>query len=515
MFIINNIEDQILLLTLAKIPSNLLVNQPYNDLSKYFSYTEQLMKFFIYTFHFLFGINYLNVLILVAIFMNLLFSYFLFKRFKYGYLYAILFSFSSYFWLHLGTHISLSQLWLYPLLFILLNKKYKNLYFELIYFSLYLLFSIFISNYIGFILLIYFCHFLLFDLIVSFFKTHKINFNKIFFLLITIFIVGSGSLLVFKAYKNSMNYLELNSLDTRPLEDFFTFSSRPWYFLISSPKSLIYSQFSTQALDNIKSTGYFLADDYFNGEHPASFFGYVLLLTFFVVSGYILYKGSNEQKLNLYKYWFINICLFLFMMPPFFTLAGITIYTPGWLIYKFFPMFRTTVRMSVLILLNILLVLAPFFDDLSRKYPKKHLLIFTFVTFLTGLTLLETFIPVKIQFLDTPPQVYSYIGENHAGTNFVVYPYPKNQEALFWVDVHKSYLLNIRMYKKGDFDSEIFTKALNTDKGLLDLKNRKVDYLIAFKDISNEDLNFFQNNKTQTLNLEKEFDDSYLFKVLK
>jgi len=74
----------------------------------------------------------------------------------------------------------------------------------------------------------------------------------------------------------------------------------------------------------------------------------------------------------------------------------------------------------------------------------------------------------------------------------VVYPYSQADEAFFWIDTHKGYLLNVRGYKDADYNSEELTKSLPTEEGIATLKILGGKYLVVYKNlISPEDLQFF------------------------
>lgn len=521
MLVLGPLEDQISFLVLAKIPFASIAKFPYAYILKTFvdpfSSSEPFTFLVAILLKFLFGINYLTVFIGITLLLNTVVSYLFFKRFKFGFLYSLIFSFSSYLWLHLGTHMSLSQLWLYPLFLIILfySHSYKGSIVKIVLLmSSFLAFSVFVSNYIGFFILLYFCLDSIWQFGVSYFEHKKLNFKYLGFVLATLIISGLSIFVMKNNFVESRQLVNLPS-PYRTIEDFFYFSTRPWYPLIPSPKHLVYGDFSMGILSSIASSGNFLTDDYFIGEHGAAFFGYFLSLTFLVVSLYILYKGIMEQKLPLLKYWFINICLFLLMLPPYFTLSGFTFYTPGYLVYLIFPMFRTLIRMSVLIQFNILIVIGMFFSDFSKNHPQKKFAITLFVFLLAILTIFETFIPLKIRNMDTSPEVYSYMGANYQASKFVVYPYDKTNEAIFWIDAHKSYLLNPRMYNKDGFDSESFTTGLNTVAGLSEITNALLDadYLVVFKGINDADVSLFLSS-TDFLILEKEFSDAYLFRIV-
>ncbi len=197
-------------------------------------------------------------------------------------------------------------------------------------------------------------------------------------------------------------------------------------------------------------------------------------------------------------------------MPPFFTVSGITFYTPGWLIYKIFPVFRVTARFSIIVHLLLLLLLAKNVEYLNALYIKTKRLIVTFIPMLAFLTIFETFVPIRVAKIDQPPEVYTYLSQLPSGTaNFAVYPYNRTDDAFFWLPIHKQLLVNPRDYKV-NFNSELFTDSLITYEGIAEYKKMGGGYIVVFKN------NHMQNEFTNLGNvgLIFEFDDSYLYKTL-
>ena len=133
---------------------------------------------------------------------------------------------------------------------------------------------------------------------------------------------------------------------------------------------------------------------------------------------------------------------------------------------------------------------------------------------LTIITLIETFIPFELVKKDIPPTVYSYLNKNTPeNTMFAVYPNNSTLDAMYWIYSHKRFLINPKYYSSESMVSEEFTENLNTEEGLDKLLELNGEYLIVFKNVSEEDKEIFENNSK--IKLVNEFDDSYLFKVEK
>jgi len=80
------------------------------------------------------------------------------------------------------------------------------------------------------------------------------------------------------------------------------------------------------------------------------------------------------------------------------------------------------------------------------------------------------------------PKVYKYIGEINESKPFVVFPYSKTRMATFWVKEHGKPLINPWGYSIAStgFDSEKFTKSLDTCEGISDARSRGAEYLVYF-----------------------------------
>ena len=312
----------------------------------------------------------------------------------------------------------------------------------------------------------------------------------------------------------------------RSLEDFQNFSARPWYYLLPPLKNPRLGGVTGPVLDWLENDwGYFLADDYFPWEHGANYLGWANLLVFayawyWVIRSVKVERGKNRLKLRVKEGTFkreelwtiltfslLVLTLFLFSLPPFFTFSGLTIYTPGWLIYKFFPMFRVTARLGVLILLGVLVVvgcgLLAVRRRLVARLPRRPAawaasLVFT-VYFL--FTLVEFYVPLSVDNVSQTPAVYQWLsgqtelvdfdffGPNgqpgHYSGPLIVAEYPlAGAEELFWVTRHEKAIINLRDYQSAafGFDAKSFSKTLASPAGLSLARSYGVSYLIYHRD---------------------------------
>ncbi|MDD5606855.1 MAG: hypothetical protein PHN37_03285 [Candidatus Pacebacteria bacterium] len=511
MIVIGGLDDQLGFLVWSKVSNGFFrVGDSYSFYSRFLTdYThpwqsnQPVWAFALSVFGTIFKENAQLFFVLFTLFLNLYFSYKFFKAYKYGWVYTLLFSFSTFSWVHMGIHLSLSQLWLIPLFLIYLRKiteeasSAKNI----LQLGIVIAFSVSISNYIGFFNLLY----LSFFVFLSFIRYRDIKFIwvylKVLFISLSLtafFLFPFFSATYIDSSDRHQNLAGTNYTLKRPYEDFFYFSSRPWYFFTPPVKNPWIGGFGKTMVDKISSTGYFLGLNYFAGEHSANYFGVVFLVTTVVLSFYSFFvkKFPVEEKRRIILLWLTNLIIVSFMMPPFLTLSGLKIYTPGYLVYLLFPMFRVTARLSVFLLFNLLFILSYIISHLHEIYPKKRKFIRYFVVLLVAVTLFETYIPIKIQKHSQPPEVYSFIGESYSKVNLIVYPYNESKKAFFWINVHDSYLINVRDFADDSFESEKFTKELVTKEGFENAVLIENLYLVVNKEASEEDIDFLKEQST-------------------
>lgn len=511
--IVGGLGDQLTTLVWSRISDISILSFPiYEKLFFEFLYplktNQPLLWLFLSKVLRLLGSNSYNIFIVFTLLANFFVAYLLFKRFNYSYIYAILYTFSSYFWVHLGVHPALMQIWLYPLFIqFLLKDKYTMRHYILL--AAIITLSISISNYIGFFLLIFFT---LYSFIKFVLVKQDIRQIKRYFIVVVLSGVVSSLFLV--PYISNVYLASSNNKHTavRGYEDFVSFSSRPWYYFLPPVDNPFLGDVSEEVLGNLEKTSYFLADDYFPAEHQASFFGNTLLLFIFTSLIYVVIKRGRLKTLKkeLFLWLLIIGVLVSITMPPFFTVSGVTIFTPGWLVAKLFPIFRVTTRASVLILLCLLYILGLLVETTKKLIVNKKLyIVMLHIVFI--LTLFETFIPLKITKYTDSPRVYSQLKMISNKDYFAAYPYSLNNEAFFWVIEHENALINPRGYKAVNFDSERFTKSLALDSGLEEMSSKGVKYLVVGKNISSIELAHFL--ASDTLTLQSETDNHLLFEV--
>ncbi|HSX39796.1 MAG TPA: hypothetical protein VLI92_04390 [Candidatus Saccharimonadales bacterium] len=454
-----------------------------------------------------------NLVLILGFVLSLLVSYkFFHQKFSISISVCLtgMFVFSTYFFEQVKEHGELSQLWIVPLFFIILNKiLVERRFFKLILYGLVIASLGLFSNYYGFFIVLTLGSSGLFYL-VKYIKFKELqNLVKIKNIFITLFICGVAFFIILFPYVKSYFNPQQNTNQSeyklvRNYSDFFIFSSRPWYYVLPSIRNPSFGFLSKNILERLQATHYFLFNNYFPEEHGGSFVGWVVIALF-------LYSLFNKRtRSNSHYYIFLIVILFLFSMPPFFTLLGVKIPTLGILVSTFFKMFRTTARLAIFILLLMLYVSGFTLTQIEKRLPQAVFILFLVLVLVFNVS--QTYVPVRVTNVTKIPEVYSYI-LNNTNKDAIVVAYPDDARnlALFWMMFYQRRLINPRDYVINDFDSNKFTTALDTEAGLKKAKDLQSNYLIVSKNTLPADILFFSSSSR--IKLVKSFSDSYLYQL--
>jgi len=366
------------------------------------------------------------------------------------------------------------------------------------------------SNYYGFFCFVLVCFWYLFDLI-----SKKISFKDflkkiILFatpvllgILIFFFPLLKSNLPILGSYSKEQSQEQTSEKTTvyRPIEDWYNLSFRPWYFFIPPKSSVFFGDFSKNIHQKIENTGYYLADDYMEEEMAGSYMGWHFLLGLGVVAVLLLLKKYKNIEFktfqNVYKNkemitrsFFIIFCILLISGPPSFTIHGVEIYTPTYLLYYIVPVFRTLVRWAVVIYLFVLIINSFLVQDLYNLMKTKLQKILFIVAFL-GLNFVIFAIKIPVININKPPEEIAFVKEKYPeSVPYAVYP-KGDYYSIFWIISHEDLLINpvnFINYETG-FDSNEFSKKLITEEGIQEFLKQNPKYLIYYPEkISDEDM---------------------------
>lgn len=451
-----------------------------------------------------------NLIVLGGLALNFLFALRFFKQ-LFGRFIALLlattFVFSPYLAYQGRSHFDLLQVW--PVIWFFHTLFFSQSHHKPIYLGLLLALTTGISSYLGYFTGLASALYLGFSFLTAQGKREalKTSLPKVFkalavFLLTTI---------VFMLPYLKSNYLTPrvrieNAVDAkavnRPFEDFVIFSSRPWYYLLPSVDNPFFGQMSQRLLDRLASTNNYLTQNYFKAEHSASFLGWVTILVALIgVAGVSSRTPQTPHPLphtRLTLPLLLTICgLVILTIPPAVSINGLQIYTPSYLLFKAFPMFRVLSRMGIIIMLFTLTFAGYGYKTLSDFLLKKNIgltIVRWVLSLLTLFSVAQLYVPPKITHVGTPPRIYSYLGQmDPLKSPVVVYPYNKTNEAIFWLTTHQKALINPRSYsyKATNFDSEVFTNLLKTTRGLEHAKTLGARYLVYFYETNQKESSDF------------------------
>jgi hypothetical protein len=463
-----------------------------------------------------------NVVVVLSVALALVASFWFFKHFlKSGFisvLCSFIFVFSSYFYYHSKSHLDLIQVWAL-VVFVLTFLKAKT-YLQYFLSGAVLVAVTLISNYLGFVGIVFVSIYCAVDLLLTRgLGDLKKKLISIFVLGLT-FILGAGVFL--------LPYIEINYFSegsqivgvedgdswkivqdagggagedveipqtgflSRPLEDFFVFSSRPWYYFLPSVDNPFLGSASASVIEFLQNSwGYWLTSNYFVSEHSTSYLGYVNLL-FAAVGVYAVYRGgmlsfSLKTKKVLGVLLITAFGLAVVSMPPYFTINLKEYYLPSYFIWKVFPMFRVLSRLGILVLLIELvftgvgfMVFAKFIAGSSRKFKKLG----SFVILIPfTLSLMEFYVPPEITKVEDIPEVYTYIKLNTPEDSVIaVYPLSSSEYTLFWMQEHGRAIINTGKLERPEFGfyPKDFTQKLPTCVGILEARNLGATHILSF-----------------------------------
>lgn len=452
-----------------------------------------------------------NLLIILCLCLVLITSYYLFLHLTknnkpVALIFSLFYSFSAYFISRVFSFTPpLYCTFVFPLILLLFIKNRSPLLLGLLTF-----FSFTLSSYYGFFAFVLIVFWILIPDDTRYFKKIKyigiyaavlLVFMAIFFWKPLISNIPLGGNTNFTAVKQEIARSGSSLAVYRPIENWYSFSFRPWYFFIPPKSSLFFGSVSKQIYDRIAQTGNYLAVNYSDDEMTGVFFGwhfylgaglvlYLLALQRFRKKTYRVFPNVYGNKGIILKSAVVFILILLISGPPSITIHGVEIFTPSYLLYYLVPGFRTLVRwVSVLYLLllviNVYLVL-DLYALMKKNYQKALLLIG-----ILALNFVITAVKLPVLDISRPPEEIAYL-RDVSKDKFSYAVYPKGDYySMFWILSSKKVLINAvgSAGYDNEFDAEKFSKNLITEGGLEDLAKYNVLYLVYYPNkITNADL---------------------------
>lgn len=443
--------------------------------------------------------NILAILYLTLMFMV---SYKMFTSLAGYKLLAVIFSIFSTFSVYnlyrlMSFTTDLYQVFFIPLtLYLLYIKKVKPYYM-----SVFFLFGFGISIYTTYMCMTFTLFWYLSELFLSHKRLRqntKYVARNILAFLFPLFLVGGlvyGSVVIqalpiFASKRSDKELISNMKVKYRPIEDFYNLSFRPWYFVIPPQNSLFFADLSRTIYSRIEDTNYYLADDFTEEEAAGSYLGWHFIIGIVIAYALLLKKRNlNDTEVPLYTHKdllirlaIVSVFILLISHPPVFTVAGFTIYTPTYLIYKVLPVFRTLVRFGAVLYFVTLLINYILVTYLLARFSLKGRV------FIYGLLCLLTFIlmSIKVTYVNmhNPPQEIKFLAEYSAESyKYAVYP-KGDYYSIFWILNHKKQLVNPVDFinSSTNFDANKFSKELLSVDGIDQARSLDAKLLVVYKD---------------------------------
>ncbi len=426
---------------------------------------------FLYLSYFINPIFLWNLFVILFIFLSFYFSYLFFKKTNSRFdstLLSLIWISNSYFSFHSREHLSLLAGFLFPI-YLLINSENSKKYLYLKY--LFLIVSLGISNYIGVFLIFI-------NSVYSIFLYIKNKDKHFLFNLIISMVLCIGLSISLKLYFSDIQ---------RNIDNFKIFSFKPWHFFMQPERAF----FNVYDLNKYLSNSNNILFTYFEAEHSTSFFGFTILILFFIV----IFK---KLKFN-FDYLFLLITTLIITLPPVVTIKSIDIYTPSYLFFLLFDQFRVTSRFNIFSFLLILILISYYFKILKNNF-KNNL-----IKILISLTIfVEIFVPYKISYLETNQEIYKYIREKTpSNSQIIIYPY--NYSNLVFKDMiyFQRKVINPYGYesKENNFSAKNFTQNISCNEIVKNKINLNNLFLLKFEDTASLDS---LNNNYEKIIEEKE-----------
>ena len=295
-----------------------------------------------------------------------------------------------------------------------------------------------------------------------------------------------GVALIFLPYLKRNTYLgDYNNESTmtvyRPIEDWYNFSFRPWYFVIPPGSSLFFGNLHDAFYNKIKSTGNYFTQNYSEDEMAGSYMGWHFVLGALFVLYLLIFKKNSIAELdqeNLKKCFWVILVILLISGPPSLNLFGFRIYTPSYLLYYIVPVFRSLPRWSSVLYLLILIINYPLvvkiYSGIQKRFSKV-----LFVLFFVFLNFVVFAIKIPLINIQNPPEDIVAL-KNLDGHSLVFYP-EADFYSLFWSQVFNKEIINPRNTTIYGQTSKEFTSGLLAGKSLDLLAKSNTKYLIYNK----------------------------------
>ena len=224
-------------------------------------------------------------------------------------------------------------------------------------------------------------------------------------------------------------------------DELLALSSRPWDFVIPSEHHPIFGKYASAFCGWLaeRSGGFESQCTHYSWERNI-YLGFVgILLSLFAL------KNFRKNKKWILIFAALAVLMVWASFPAFMNIKGHRFYFPSYFLHKFTPMFRTYVRLGVVVLLCVAVLAGFGFKFLLEKIKNKKVSVFCFL-FSVFLILLDftNIPPFRYTDLSETPPVYQWLKEQPE--DFIIAEYPKaysEAEAMFFQIIHQKRMATV------------------------------------------------------------------------
>lgn len=264
----------------------------------------------------------------------------------------------------------------------------------------------------------------------------------------------------------------------RDLADLFTYSSRPWDFLIPSTEH----PFLGGLFENFVRTHLHGS----NLPEQTLYFGFFSFLLSLLGVSYYLRNNMPAERARLLRFFVWGaLLMFILSLPPTIPVGDISLPTLSHYSYSIAPMFRAYGRAGIIMFLFVAGIVSICIATIRTRvdglaYNTLILFCFIFIVFEYW-----SISPHSINYVSKPPEIYSWLAEQEGDFMIAIYPMTRHDEFSFftyqfWQRIHRKRMVNgISELDKKPFDIYERVKNLNDDDGMALLKASGVKFVIV------------------------------------
>lgn len=232
---------------------------------------------------------------------------------------------------------------------------------------------------------------------------------------------------------------------TRSPEDRFTFSARPWHYLIPDINHPVLGDVGLRVHRWIwEHPPYYLTERFFPKEHTLYLGCTLLLFSTYALLKAVKKQTSSSDQFHIFLFSLVAITMFIFSLPPFMSLGGIKFYFPSYFLYAVLPQIRVYARFGVLVFISNTILACFGLKYFLRKIIDKRLLSVSFV-------LAAVFALVVFEFMNFPPShvtslelpsAYQWLSVQKGEFSYLEYPSQSFFTDQFYQSTHQKEILN-------------------------------------------------------------------------